>query len=138
MEDLFLNNTVTKSLEPINSDERFFEGYLTVEVKDKQGEITIVAELIKVLPIWLDRGAPISDTHSNRIIGKGISYAQTVYKDSSGAEFPAIILLPSHLLRGTSCLTHEGNITTFPAFAATFFLDLLNTKGDDPLGVLTK
>jgi hypothetical protein len=59
-------------------------------VKDKQGEITIVDELIKVLPIWMDRGAPISDTHSNRIIGKGISYAKTIYKSVEGDEYPAI------------------------------------------------
>ena len=89
-EDLYFNKLVTKALHSIDSDQRFFEGYLTVEVKDKQGEITIVDELIKVLPIWMDRGAPISDTHSNRIIGKGISYAQTVYKDNDGSEYPAI------------------------------------------------
>jgi len=89
-EDLYFNRLVTKSLHPIQGDSRFFEGYLTVQVKDKQGEITVVDELIKVLPIWMDRGAPISDTHSNRIIGKGISYAQTIYKGSNGEEYPAI------------------------------------------------
>jgi hypothetical protein len=89
-EDIFFNKFVTKDLHPIGGDQRFFEGYLTVQVKDKQGEITIVDELIKVLPIWMDRGAPISDTHSNRIIGKGISYAKTVYKSAEGDEYPAI------------------------------------------------
>ena len=88
--DIFFNQFVTKSLHPIEGTQRFFEGYLTVQVKDKQGEITIVDELIKVLPIWMDRGAPISDTHSNRIIGKGISYAKTVYKNAAGVEYPAI------------------------------------------------
>jgi len=48
--------------------------------------------LMKVLPIWIDRGAPISDTHSNRIIGKGINYSKTVYKDSDGTEYPAIMV----------------------------------------------
>ena len=89
-DDIFFNEFVTKDLHPIGGDQRFFEGYLTVQVKDKQGEITIVDELIKVLPIWMDRGAPISDTHSNRIIGKGISYAKTVYKSAEGNEYPAI------------------------------------------------
>lgn len=88
--EIFFNEFITKDLHPIDGDQRFFEGYLTVQVKDKQGEITIVDELIKVLPIWMDRGAPISDTHSNRIIGKGISYAKTTYKDKSGEEYPAI------------------------------------------------
>jgi hypothetical protein len=88
--DIFFNQFVTKNLHPIGGDQRFFEGYLTVQVKDKQGEITIVDELIKVLPIWMDRGAPISDTHSNRIIGKGISYAKVDYKTKEGELIPAI------------------------------------------------
>ena len=88
--DIFFNQFVTKNLHPIGGDQRFFEGYLTVQVKDKQGEITIVDELIKVLPIWMDRGAPISDTHSNRIIGKGISYAKVDYKTKEGDTLPAI------------------------------------------------
>ena len=88
--DIFFNQFVTKNLHPIGGDQRFFEGYLTVQVKDKQGEITIVDELIKVLPIWMDRGAPISDTHSNRIIGKGISYAKVDYKNKDGGILPAI------------------------------------------------
>ena len=88
--DVFFNEFVTKDLHPIDGAQRFFEGYLTVQVKDKQGEITIVDELIKVLPIWMDRGAPISDTHSNRIIGKGISYAKVDYKTKDGGTLPAI------------------------------------------------
>jgi len=88
-DDIFFSNIVTKSLDPVNSEDRFFEGYLTVEVKDKQGEITVVDELYKVLPVWMDRGAPISDTHSNRIIGKGINFSRATYK-SGGQEIPAI------------------------------------------------
>ena len=77
-------------MQPVHGEERFFEGFLTVQVKDKQGEITVVDELYKVLPIWMDRGAPISDTHSNRIIGKGINYSKETYKDKDGEEYPAI------------------------------------------------
>jgi len=79
-----------KSMEGINSDERYFEGLLTVQMKDKQGEVTIVDELYKVLPVWIDRGAPISDTHSNRIVGKGINYSRTTVKNGEGHELPAI------------------------------------------------
>ncbi len=79
-----------KSMSPITSDERYFEGLLTVQMKDKQGEITIVDELYKVLPVWMDRGAPISDTHSNRIIGKGINFSKTTAKNKDGDELPAI------------------------------------------------
>ena len=70
-------------------ENRFFEGYLTVEMKDKQGEITVVDELYKVLPIWVDRGAPITDTHSNRVIGKGINFAKPTVEEG-GVSYPAI------------------------------------------------
>ena len=89
-EPTFFNKMVTKGLEPIESDGRFFEGFLTVQVKDKQGEVTIVDELYKVLPIWMDRGAPITDTHSNRVVGKGINFARSDYTDSDGTIYPAI------------------------------------------------
>ena len=89
-EGYFINKLITKGFEPINSDERFFEGFLTVEMKDKQGEVTIVNELYKVLPIWMDRGAPITDTHSNRVIGKGINYARTDFTAQDGETYPAI------------------------------------------------
>ena len=89
-EGYFINKLITKGFEPISSDERFFEGFLTVEMKDKQGEVTIVNELYKVLPIWMDRGAPITDTHSNRVIGKGINYARTDFTATDGEVYPAI------------------------------------------------
>ena len=91
MEQLFFRTLVTKGLmAKSDSDERFFEGILTVEMKDKQGEITIVDELYKVLPIWMDRGAPITDTHSNRVVGKGINFAKTTADDAEGNTYPAI------------------------------------------------
>ena len=89
-EVVFFKGLATKGLQPINSTERYFEGYLNVQIKDKQGEVTIVDELYKVLPIWMDRGAPITDTHSNRVIGKGINFARAVYTDSDGETYPAI------------------------------------------------
>jgi hypothetical protein len=86
-----IGTLVTKSMTVLDStdENRFFEGYLTVEMKDKQGEITVVDELYKVLPIWVDRGAPITDTHSNRVIGKGINFAKTTVTDG-GVTYPAI------------------------------------------------
>ena len=92
MDKLFFRTLVTKDLRASSKadDERFFEGLLTVEMKDKQGEITIVDELYKVLPTWMDRGAPITDTHSNRVVGKGINFAKTTIDDAEGNTYPAI------------------------------------------------
>jgi len=92
MDKLFFRTLVTKNLvaNSKSDDDRFFEGLLTVEMKDKQGEITIVDELYKVLPVWMDRGAPITDTHSNRVVGKGINYSKTETQDAEGNVYPAI------------------------------------------------
>ena len=84
MEKVYFSSLKTslKSMEEVKSDERFFVGLLTVEMKDKQGEVTIVDELY--------RGAPISDTHSNRIIGKGINFARTSVRNDENELLPAI------------------------------------------------
>lgn len=88
------NNFVTKSLVfKEDSGERFFEGLLTVEMIDRQGEVTMVDSLYKCLPIWMDRGGAISDTHSNRIVGKGINYAKTTLTDTEGHELPALKII---------------------------------------------
>ncbi len=85
-----ISKIVTKSMTVLDhTDERFFEGFLTVEMKDRQGEITVVDELYKCLPIWMDRGAPITDTHSNRVVGKGINFMKTTF-ESEGVTYPAI------------------------------------------------
>ncbi len=90
-ERVFFNKLITKDLTATDSEQRFFEGYLTVEMVDKQNEITIVDELMKVLPIWMSRGAPISDTHSNRIVGKGINFHKTAVVEN-GVTYPAIYI----------------------------------------------
>ena len=88
------NNFVTKSLVfKEDSGERFFEGLLTVEMIDRQGEVTMVDSLYKCLPIWMDRGGAISDTHSNRIVGKGINYAKTTLTTDDGSELPALKII---------------------------------------------
>lgn len=85
-----ISRIVTKSMTVLDhTDDRFFEGFLTVEMKDRQGEITVVDELYKCLPIWMDRGAPITDTHSNRVVGKGINFMKTTF-ESEGVTYPAI------------------------------------------------
>ncbi len=87
---LFFSKLVTKNLTAIDSNRRLFEGILTVEMKDRQGEITVRDELLKVLPIWIARGGPITDTHSNRVVGQGINFGSTTVTDSDGIVYPAI------------------------------------------------
>jgi hypothetical protein len=61
-------------------------------MKDRQGEITVRDELLKVLPIWIARGGPITDTHSNRVVGQGINFGSTDITDKDGKSYPAITI----------------------------------------------
>lgn len=92
VERLFFSKLVTKDLTAVESNRRLFEGVLTVEMKDRQGEITIRDELLKVLPIWLARGGPITDTHSNRVVGQGINFGSTSIVGECGKSYPAITI----------------------------------------------
>lgn len=71
----YLPQTVTKNFRPLDEGMRTFQGIVTVEMVDKQGEITIRDELLKTFPIWMDRGSPMTDQHSNRVCGKGLNYS---------------------------------------------------------------
>lgn len=88
---VFFNKVLTKSLkiEEKNGD-RWFTGILTVEMKDRQGEILVISELMKVLPIWLERGGILTDTHSNRHVGRGINYQKVKVRGEDGAQYDAI------------------------------------------------
>lgn len=93
-DDIDVSNFVTKKLIiKDDSQDRFFEGILSAEIKDRQGEITDIEELYKALPVWMERNAPMSDTHSNRIVGRGINFEKVTIKTKNGEDIPAIKIL---------------------------------------------
>ncbi|MDE2439355.1 MAG: hypothetical protein KGN01_08255, partial [Patescibacteria group bacterium] len=57
---------------------------------DKDGEIIVIDELMKVLPTWLKRGGFLSDSHSNRILGRGTGFRRLMVKDEDDQEHDAI------------------------------------------------
>lgn len=60
-----------------NEDERKFQGYLSVEVVDKQGELIPITEIEKVMDTLMKRGGFITDEHSNRVVGKIVNWQKT-------------------------------------------------------------
>jgi len=93
-DDIHVSQFVTKRLViKEDSTDRFFEGILSVEIKDRQGEITDIDELYKALPVWMERNAPMSDTHSNRIVGRGINFEKVNLTTKNGDNIPAIKIL---------------------------------------------
>ena len=78
--------------EIIDEDERVVRGYATVQIKDSQGEIIPVKGtkgLKRSMNTWMDRGGIITDTHTNRVIGKGLNWKETVHPKSKK---PAILI----------------------------------------------
>jgi len=75
--------------EILDDNERLARGWMTVEVKDKQGDIVAVDEIKRVLNIWMKRGATMMDIHSNRPVGKGLKWEEAVHPESGK---PGILL----------------------------------------------
>ncbi len=80
---------------------REFEGWASVSIIDKQGDFIGAGEVAKMMPIYVKRGAPVMDTHSNRPVGQitkwelkkkpdgadGIYVWGNVFKDYSTDDF---------------------------------------------------
>jgi len=80
----------------LNENDRVFEAYGTVEVRDQEGEIIpIEKELEPVLLTMMKRGGNIIDGHSNRVVGKLLNYRKVmkqVEASNGPKEVPAIII----------------------------------------------
>lgn len=82
MAELFgFNKFITRGIKVQKDDEeRVFTGHISAEIFDKQEEFIAQEEILKTIDTWLECGASISDAHSNRITGRGISYEKSEYE----------------------------------------------------------
>lgn len=65
--------------EILNKDDRVVRSWLSVEVKDRQGEILPINDMRKSLNTWMDRGGFITDQHSNRVVGKALRWFEKTH-----------------------------------------------------------
>ncbi|WP_428323679.1 hypothetical protein [Nitrosopumilus sp.] len=71
-------NFVTKGVETEEKDDRrIIKGHITVEVVDKQDEFVAVSEVTDVIKSYFDVFPAINDWHSNRMVGKALSYKKS-------------------------------------------------------------
>lgn len=68
-----------------NAVDRMYVSWASVDVKDHDNEIIPIEDIIKDQDTLLERGGPISDEHSNRIIGRTMAYTVMVHP-TSGTE----------------------------------------------------
>ena len=72
---------VTKGLTVDTADQRrIFKGHITAEIIDRQQEFIFVKEVMKIMETFMEVNPVISDYHSNRMVGKVLSYEKSEYK----------------------------------------------------------
>lgn len=65
-----------------NALERLYVTWASVEMKDKAGEMIPVDDMAKQVNTLLLRGGPITDEHSNKIIGRTLAYKLLIHPDT--------------------------------------------------------
>lgn len=56
------------------AEDRIYASWASVDMKDKAGELIPINDLIKQQDTLLKRHGPISDTHTNKIVGETLAY----------------------------------------------------------------
>jgi len=87
-------NTVRKELADIqvtNEDERIFKAWMSVEVKDQDGDVVPMDELRKTMPILMKRSPALHDQHSNKPVGKILNYSFEE-KETEEGKRPGVLL----------------------------------------------
>jgi len=76
---ILLSQPKIRLLKIRNEKKRIFEGWASVEVVDKQGEIVPAKELEKAMIDFMDRGGTIVFEHSNKPVGKVLQWQVDIH-----------------------------------------------------------
>lgn len=71
---------VTNDLNVTSNDDRIFTGYISVEVPDRDREIMAIDDILKAIDHYMSTLPVISDSHTNRMVGKMLEYERSEYK----------------------------------------------------------
>ena len=69
--------------ELLNEDERLYRGWASVEIRDSHGDLLKMDVFKKIMPVIMDRGGIILDSHSNRPTGKIINYEFSTHPETN-------------------------------------------------------
>jgi len=75
--------------EILDEDDRIARSWLTAEVKDSEGEFLPVDDMKRTMNTYMKRGGFITDTHTNRVVGKTLNWKIEEHPD---AKKPAILV----------------------------------------------
>lgn len=87
------NTFLTKGIEIEKSEmeKRIFTGHITAEVVDKQDEIIARDEVYRIMKTYMEINPVISDSHSNRMVGKCLSYEKSEIEGHASVKIKAEI-----------------------------------------------
>lgn len=56
------------------ASDRIYATFASVDARDKQGEIIPIQDVINQQEILLERGGPVTDNHTNKVVGRTLAY----------------------------------------------------------------
>ena len=74
MPEVTITKFITKNISTLSETDRTFSGYMTVEIIDNDHELVVRDQIIKSMTPWFECGAPLTDSHSNRHVGRALSF----------------------------------------------------------------
>jgi|SRR5690348_1099793 len=91
--EIQFNTFITKGIEIEKSEmeKRIFTGHITAEVVDKQDEIIARDEVFRIMKTYMEINPVISDSHSNRMVGKCLSYEKSEIEGHASVKIKAEI-----------------------------------------------
>jgi hypothetical protein len=79
------------ALKILNNEDRIFQAWGTVEIRDSQGDLIPIEEIEPTMYSYMSRGGPMIDGHSNRVVGKALKW-ENKSKLVNGKLIPGILL----------------------------------------------
>lgn len=76
------------NMQIIDHQKRIFEGYASVEVKDKDGDLFPISDVLKYMIDYADIGGVLHDSHTYKVVGKMLNWLET---DKNG--IPAVKII---------------------------------------------
>lgn len=69
-----VNPTQMDEVEILNTEDRMFKSWGSVEVRDRENDLLPMDEFRKIMPVIMKRGGILMDRHSNRQVGKILNF----------------------------------------------------------------
>lgn len=92
-----VNPTQMDEVEILNTEDRMFKAWGSVEVRDRENDLLPMDEFRKIMPVIMKRGGILMDRHSNRQTGKLLNYE---FKMKDTPEGPKLgVLLTGEIFR---------------------------------------